>query len=271
MFFFRRKKVEVVKELDRFNHALESSFGHVKSDMNNIYGWLTFLHRQNLRQQRVIESIQSRFSMLINLREELRAFTKEEIRTLVDRHYSEPIREKLRELEEKINKSRVDDVLLQADFMEPVYGKIKTIEEKIEKLILNNSLSLETNKEAQISSQLVNETLKFHLAEKSRYKTYASVSGSQNTFLKERILRKVARDSKEYVKNFIHSLITKYERVSALGLREMVVEDQGLCSKSSFYRILSELEKEDDIQVVQDGKGKIFVSTMVSSKSEKFK
>lgn len=263
--------MEVVKELDKFNHALESSFSHVKSDMNNVYGWLSFLHRQNLRQQRALESIQERFSVLVNLREELRAFTREEIRALVDRHYSDPFREKLREIEEKISKNHIDDVLLQADFMEPVYGKIKAVEEKIEKLILNNSLSLETPKEAQISQQSANAAFTNPiLTEKTRYQQLTPVS-AQNTFLKERILRRVARDSKEYVKNFIHSLITKYEKVSALSLREMVVEDQGLCSKSSFYRILSELEKEDDIQVIQDGKGKIFVSNMLSSKSEKFK
>lgn len=76
--------------------------------------------------------------------------------------------------------------------------------------------------------------------------------------LKEKMLRHITRNSKDYIKSTLLGLIKRYERVSAFKLKEIIVEEQGLCSKSSFYRILEELEKSEDIDVVREGKEKIF-------------
>ena len=46
-------------------------------------------------------------------------------------------------------------------------------------------------------------------------------------------------------------------------LKEMVVEEQGLCSKSSFYRVLDEIELEKGITSSREGKHKIYVFKMV--------
>jgi hypothetical protein len=78
--------------------------------------------------------------------------------------------------------------------------------------------------------------------------------------LQEKVLRRIARNSKEYIKSVIQGIIAKYGKMSALQLREMIVEDQGLCSKSSFYRILEELEKENTMQLVSRGKEKVYVT-----------
>ena len=82
-----------------------------------------------------------------------------------------------------------------------------------------------------------------------------------STALKERLMRKLARNSKDYIKNLVLGLVHKYDKMGALQLREMVVEEQGLCSKSSFYRILEEMEKEQSLQVVSDGKHTVYVAT----------
>lgn len=230
MLFFRRKKVEVVQELDKFNQALELSFGHVKTDVRNIYSWLKFLYQQNIGQQKRIELVFASLNKLMALRDELKDFTREEIRVLVDKHYS----------------------------LEPLNSRIREIEEKINLLTQKYETARLTVGKPQLEPQIQNTQANPYLARALR-------PGS--TFLKERILRKVARDSKDYVKNFIHSLISKYGRIAALQLREIVVEDQGLCSKSSFYRILAELEKGDDINVIQDGKGKLFISNLANSKN----
>ncbi|MFT4304119.1 MAG: hypothetical protein ACMXYG_06130 [Candidatus Woesearchaeota archaeon] len=74
--------------------------------------------------------------------------------------------------------------------------------------------------------------------------------------LKERIFKKVTRHSKEYVKSMLMSLIKKHQKISGLDLREIVVEDQGIVSKSSFYRILTEIEEEEGIHVLHEGKEK---------------
>ena len=76
--------------------------------------------------------------------------------------------------------------------------------------------------------------------------------------LKEKMLRTITRNSKDYIQSTLLSLIRKYERVSAYKLKEMIVEEQGLCSKSTFYRILEDIEKREDVDVVREGKEKVF-------------
>lgn len=84
-------------------------------------------------------------------------------------------------------------------------------------------------------------------------------SSEENEPLKERLMKKLVRNSKEYIKNLVLSLVHKYGKIGALQLREIVVEEQGLCSKSSFYRILEEMEEEQKLQVVSDGKLAVYV------------
>ena len=74
--------------------------------------------------------------------------------------------------------------------------------------------------------------------------------------LKEKLIKRITKNSKQYVKGIILSYIRKYENVAALQLKEMVVDDQQLCSKSSFYRLMEELEQLEDIGVVREGKEK---------------
>ena len=81
---------------------------------------------------------------------------------------------------------------------------------------------------------------------------------------RERLVKKVTKNSKDYVKTVITSLIKKYNRISASQLREILVEEQGLCSKSSFYRLLAELEEDSEVYSMPAGKEKIYwVKTQV--------
>ena len=82
----------------------------------------------------------------------------------------------------------------------------------------------------------------------------------EESSLKERLMKKLVRNSKEYIKNLVLSLVHKYGKIGALQLREIIVEEQGLCSKSSFYRILEEMEEEQKLQVISDGKHTIYVA-----------
>lgn len=78
------------------------------------------------------------------------------------------------------------------------------------------------------------------------------------TNLQRKILKKVQRNSKEYVKSILLSTITRYQQINGLQLKEMIVDEQGLVAKSSLYRLLNELEEESRISVSQDGKEKIY-------------
>jgi len=86
-----------------------------------------------------------------------------------------------------------------------------------------------------------------------------SVKSELKTPLKERLLKKISRNSKEYVKSVIFSFIKKYENISGPQLKEIIVEEQGLCSKSSFYRLLQELEEEGEIDVIESNKEKTYL------------
>jgi len=81
--------------------------------------------------------------------------------------------------------------------------------------------------------------------------------------IREKVVKRVTRNSKEYVKNLMLSYIRKYTQIGALQLKDMVVYDQGLCSKSSFYRLLDEIEALEDIGTVKRGKQKYYLYKQV--------
>lgn len=76
---------------------------------------------------------------------------------------------------------------------------------------------------------------------------------------RERLIKRVVRNSKDYVISVILSMIQRYGQIRASQLKEIVVDEQGLCSKSSFYRLLSELESDDRIGFLARGKEKVYL------------
>jgi len=87
--------------------------------------------------------------------------------------------------------------------------------------------------------------------------------------LKEKLVKKITKSSKNYVKAIIISYIKKYEKISALQLKEMIVDEQALCSKSSFYRILEEIEEQEDIGIIKKGKEKEYMSKITRKLTKK--
>lgn len=77
--------------------------------------------------------------------------------------------------------------------------------------------------------------------------------------VREKVVKRVTRNSKEYVKQLVLSYIRKYTQIGALQLKDMIVYDQGLCSKSSFYRLLDEIEAMEGIGTVKKGKQKYYL------------
>lgn len=78
--------------------------------------------------------------------------------------------------------------------------------------------------------------------------------------LKDRIIQKLTSNSKNYVKTVILSFVEKYHKIPALQLKEMLVDEQKICSKSSFYRLLQELEQENRVETISDGKNKLYLA-----------
>ena len=79
---------------------------------------------------------------------------------------------------------------------------------------------------------------------------------------REKMVKKNARNSKDYIKSMVISMIRKYGRISAMALREMIVDEQVLCSKSSFYRLLEEIEQEEGITSISSGREKVYVAEL---------
>ena len=75
---------------------------------------------------------------------------------------------------------------------------------------------------------------------------------------REKLMKRIARNSKDYVKGIILSMLKRYERIPASQLKTIIVDEQGLCSKSSFYRLLQELEEDDRIEFMATGKEKVY-------------
>ena len=82
------------------------------------------------------------------------------------------------------------------------------------------------------------------------------------TVFKERVVKKITKNSKQFIKNTIISLINKYQRISSTELKEMIVEEQKLTTKSTFYRILKEIEKTAEISTLKQDGDRIFISSI---------
>ena len=218
------------------NKALSESFTNVRKDTGHIFQWLNFLYHQNQYQQRLLEDMQHRFNQITNVPQ----LSKSDIQRIVEEHYArrrpasqEEVNARIAALEsrlEKIQEKRETIIQPQNEQFSVVLEKISELGEKLTELKQKKPIVIEKEPQNRISN------------------------------LKERFLKKITRNSKMHVKQFILNLIHKYDKASGLQLREMVIDEQGLCSKSSFYRLLQELEDEGHITILSQGKEKLYIS-----------
>ena len=228
--FWDKNKFE--KKVSQLNSILTQSFRNVRGDTNNIFQWLDYFYKKSIEQEKLLNKLQLELSYMPK--------SKDDLRRVLDKYYSyEPILKKIKEVDEKveaINRQKIleDEVLVR---------RIRELDERVDAL----------------KSQKVFETQKspYELGEiKARLERLEQ----KKAVIREKIIKRITKNSKEYIKSIIISYIKKYEKISALQLKEMVVEEQGLCSKSSFYRILEEIEYMDDIATLKKGKEKHFMS-----------
>lgn len=150
--------------------------------------------------------------------------TREEIRHIIDEYYS----------------------------FEGIMAKIRDLNNKVEEVARRFQVRSLPQPVHEIAPEIVEVERRLNRLEQKRLS------------MKEKIIKRLTRNSKEYVKGIIISYVKKYERISAVQLKELVVDEQNLCSKSSFYRLLEEIEQLDDIGVVKHGKEKYYISKIVA-------
>lgn len=129
---------------------------------------------------------------------------------------------------------------------ENINEKIKVLGEKVDDLNAKKKSESYAQQPARVireSPQLGQIELRLKHLEEQRKAT-----------IREKVVQRVTRNSKDYVKSLMLSYMRKYGQIGALQLKDMVVHDQGLCSKSSFYRMLDEIESGEDVTVIRKGK-----------------
>ncbi|RJQ21836.1 hypothetical protein C4580_01585 [Candidatus Woesearchaeota archaeon] len=221
------------KQIQEMDESVSQSFSKVKKDTDALYQWVAYLHQQNQQLQEhnsvLRRLVDEQKLSLHELRVALQHVPKTagEIRQLVDAHYN----------------------------VEPILQRIRHIEQKID------AVELRSQQRAHVLGHPLVEKHPSASAESERKEVPVSSREESRAAIKEKLARKLARNSKEYIKNLALSLVHKYGRIGALQMREIIVEEQGLCSKSSFYRILEEMEREHLLQVVSDGKHTIYVAS----------
>jgi hypothetical protein len=213
--------------------ALQGSFQRVRNDMDNVNTWLNYLYSQDSHKQSLIEGLRGQVAHL--------SAGAHPAHSEHSHPEMEGVLERLKNAEDKI-----EHVKVSVHSEQPVISRITE---------LNSKISLVEQNQKSIFERLKDIAVRVEKAELSRTRS------SMN--LREKIIRKVARHSKEYIKNLILSTIGKYEQIQAIQLREMIVEEQGLCSKSTFYRLLEEIEAEDNVSMIARGKEKVYIPKIV--------
>jgi predicted nucleic acid-binding Zn-ribbon protein len=306
---FNHKSSLQLKALDT---SLQTSFGHVKSDVEHIKHWIIYLHKNQDNMSETISKIDHKITSLL---------TKNEIKSFVDEYYHNMntinssisnVNQEVSGIKQDISTVKWNVLSVKGDIsafqgeMSTIKGEFqgeisrlrssnKSIFEQLEALsrrefMLKDELRNEFKSEIRAFKQDLDSTLNRkieqiptptlppaifqrlddlnrRIGEFQSNKEQITVSTRNN--LKEKIFRKVTRHSKDYVKSMLISLIKKYDKISGLNLREIVVEEQGIVSKSSFYRLLSEIEEEDGIQVLHEGKEKHYFWTLNTTPNAK--
>ncbi len=232
MGLFNKKKSSQT-EIIQLNNLLTHSFKNVQRDTANIMQWLKYFYQKNLHQEQQIRNLQEEIKLVPT--------SKHEIRKVVDEYYSyEPLLNRIKELDNRVEELRGSHNELHQKHYEmgPRLAALNTRLEAHEHAI---SPEMPTRDIDELNTRL--EKLE-----------------TKKANLKEKIIKRITKNSKDYIKSIVLSYIKKYGKITALQLKEMVVEEQGLCSKSSFYRLLEELEQDPEIGVIKRGKEKHYIA-----------
>ena len=242
--FFRKKDVR-----PEVHKALQASFHNVKRDTINIFHWLKFLYNRTNHHEHQIQHLADqvyelrqmhpeniKYGLYSELRSDLKPIIDEEVRV----HLAD-FRERNDRLVKQVVREAIDEYYLYHD----MHSKLNLLQKQITELKNSPIIPI-------VNSEPLNQRLNQLEERKSSVKAR----------LREKVLKSITKNSKDYIKNLLVSMIHKYQKISAHQLREMIVEEQGLCSKSSFYRILDEIGELSGISTMREGKEKTFFAEL---------
>lgn len=291
MFFAKRGDIQ------RLDNALNESFGNVKKDvetlnesvvltnqnLNNFYYWINYLNNHNhalshqnrvliMKMERLNSQIAEMKENMLRVDGQIEQASYESNRTS---HQINHVNLRLSHMESSINEVKValsashvskeeikgiidyyysfEDLIKQVRSMDMLMGSFK---DRIDKI--SNIKDFDVASQLQYLAEIKELKQRLDAIEHSPQREQP-----QKMAVREKIIQKITKRSRDYVRNLILSYIKKYERISALKLREMIVEEQGLASKSAFYRLLDEIEEFEEIESIKEGKEKYFFFKML--------
>ncbi|MBI2577150.1 hypothetical protein HYV84_08105 [Candidatus Woesearchaeota archaeon] len=258
-FFFPAKKED---KLSHFQFFLRHAFHNVHKDMRTLFTYLHHLFQKDKMMDKQIEVLEEKYAageasfaalqekniilqkLIIELANTFKNLpkTREEIHQLIKE--SSPHEE----LRQHIGKVAAEIEDLKRHHSDLLRSHLDLQHKHIQQpVVLDAKLG-----QIPLSGELEKLSTKIKVLEEKQ------VSG------KEKFLKRIAKNSKGYIKNLLLSYIKKYGSISGFQLKEIVVVEQGICSKSTFYRLLEELEEDADIGVMKKGKEKHYVAKIVA-------
>jgi hypothetical protein len=235
--------------------SLSEALEKIRSDHVHFSRWINHLHHENRTLHFHLQAQRKQVGL-----------NEEQVRTLVEKHAAfDIILARIRGIEDKV--SGLAQRQLPAHDLEHVEHKlVSSVSHRLE-THLQQSLQ-ESRNELQsrldMSNSEVLNQLRLIADRVGKLEEHPVQVVQEQAFsqLQQKLLKRIAKHPKPVVKSAILTLVQKYGRIQGTELREMVVEEQQLCSKSSFYRLLEELEKEGAIDVLGDGKEKTYADAI---------
>lgn len=248
-----RGKNEVALLKNQMNQLLISSFNKVRQDTSNLYRWVDYLYKHNLHLENQVEELKIQLKNM--------PVSKQEIKQILEEYYDhESFLHRIKYLEKKIDNLVHKSHLNEDDIDAKISAKLSNELSNLNARQLNPQINQEVRSESKVEEAM--QPVVEKLTQISNALQWSKHPKSQVSFtnLKEKIVKTITRNSKDYVKNIILNLVQKYDKISGLQLREIVVEEQALTSKSTFYRLLTELENDKKVDVAYVGKEKVYYS-----------
>lgn len=227
---FGLAKKEDIRQLEE---NVRASFSTVKADVQHAMEWISYLYAQQQELQRSVSSQSQIISAMPKSRDEVKVIVS---------HAVEQVSERVRDVEHRM------------EGLQRVAGRVDALE-----IQQTDAFSKLREMQSQLDS---------HRRQMDVPKIVPDVP-RQGTMLKEKIIRLAVRNSKDLIKESVLKLIRTHGQISGVALRESIVHEQGLCSKSSFYRLLEELEDTPELTVVDEGKEKQYVWGGIRAKKVK--
>lgn len=268
---FGKKEKALKKRIAHMESQVQGAFQKVRKDMIDINAWLQYYHDKSKHLEDQLTQVYTTTSQNTASEEHNSQFLvsqSEQVNRLADN-----MNQVLTEVSRVGKQSSENRVYLQTHstehaprnelnfHIENISTELKRVDSKVEQL------SFLPGKVDALKNEVTEHLNSPHGSTEVESKINALQEKLNSIIVKktpkEKLVQKVTKNSHDYIKAMVLSYIGKYQKISGYQLREMIVEEQNITSKSTLYRILDEIEKLDEISTIRQGKEKIFLRKII--------